>query len=302
MKRFCIVLTLLCITLLTIKAQVIYTPETLPKVHLQNEYRHLCNPDGIISLSAQDSIDSMLHRLREQTGIEVVVAVVNSIGDTDCFEFSHTLFNSWGVGKSSTNNGLVVLLVTDQRCIQMVTGYGLEGILPDAICKRIQIESMIPYLKYENWDQGMINGVADICRRLDGTMDNDSPSYEEDNTFFPIILFIVFFLVGILIVWLAVRNANKCPQCGKHNLQRVSSQVISQRAGIKVEEVIYICHDCGHTLTRRQNTYDENHHHRNRGGGGIFIGGGGFSGSGRGFSGGSFGGGISGGGGAGSRF
>ena len=79
MKRFCIVLTLLCITLLTIKAQVIYTPETLPKVHLQNEYRHLCNPDGIISLSAQDSIDSMLHRLREQTGIEVVIAELEKV-------------------------------------------------------------------------------------------------------------------------------------------------------------------------------------------------------------------------------
>ena len=300
MKRLYIVLNFLCITLFAAKSQVFYTPETLPNVHLQNEHRHLCNPDGIISLSAQDSIDIMLHRLREQTGIEVVVAVINSIGDADCFEFSHTLFNSWGVGKNSTNNGLVVLLVTDQRCIQMVTGYGLEGILPDAICKRIQIESMIPYLKQENWDQGMVHGVADICRRLDGTMINESPSHEDD-TFFPMILFMGFFLVGILFVWLAARNASKCPQCGKHNLQRVSSQVISHHAGIKVEEVIYICQDCGHTLTRRQNTYDENHHHRNRGRG-IFIGGGGFGGNGRGFSGGSFGGGMSGGGGAGSRF
>jgi uncharacterized protein len=79
--------------------------------------------------------------------------------------------------------------------------------------------------------------------------------------------------------------------------------VISRVNGVKTEEVVYVCRNCGHTVTRREQSQDE--HFRGTGGlgGGIFMGGGGrgFSGGG-GFSGGSFGGGSFGGGGAGSRF
>ena len=134
----------------------VYTVDNLPKVHLQNKMQYVCNPAGILSQAACDSIDAMLYALEQQTGIETVVAVVPSIGETDCFDFCHQLLNKWGVGKKDKNNGLVILLVTDQRCIQFYTGYGLEGVLPDAICKRIQTKYMIPYLKDGNWDAGMV--------------------------------------------------------------------------------------------------------------------------------------------------
>ncbi|MBQ8502339.1 MAG: TPM domain-containing protein [Bacteroides sp.] len=293
---------LLCLLSLPIVAQHAYTPESIPKVHLQDARRYLCNPDGILSYAAQDSIDRMLYRLEQETGIEVVVAVVNSIGEAECFDFAHSLFNSWGVGKKEKNNGLVILLVIDQRCIQFVTGYGLEGELPDAICKRIQTQEMIPYLKDNNWDAGMVAGVRATVQRLDGTMENDTPE-SGDEEWTAMLVFIGFILVGCIIVWQAVRNANKCPKCGKHELRRASSQLVYRRGGVKAEDVTYICQHCGHIVTRRQNTYDENY--RGRGGNGpIIFGGGGLGGgsfSGGSF-GGSFGGGMSGGGGAGSRF
>ena len=153
----------------------VYTVDNLPKVHLQNKMQYVCNPAGILSQAACDSIDAMLYALEQQTGIETVVAVVPSIGETDCFDFCHQLLNKWGVGKKDKNNGLVILLVTDQRCIQFYTGYGLEGVLPDAICKRIQTKYMIPYLKDGNWDAGMVAGLKATCQRLDGSMENDRP-------------------------------------------------------------------------------------------------------------------------------
>lgn len=142
--------------LVSLQAQEIYTTGNIPKVHLQDKTRYVCNPAGILSTSTCDEIDRMLYALEQQTGIETVVAVVPSIGSEDCFDFSHRLLNEWGVGKKGKNNGLVILLVTDQRCIQFYTGYGLEGDLPDAICKRIQTRDMIPYLKDGNWDAGMV--------------------------------------------------------------------------------------------------------------------------------------------------
>ena len=131
MKRIIPLLILwLCLPLCVRAQQTIYTPDNLPKVHIQNKYRYLCDPAGIISPAATDSIDRMLYRLEQQTGIETVVAVVPSIGDMECFDFCHELLNSWGVGKKGKDNGLVILLVTDQRCMKTETW---EPLLPSSL-------------------------------------------------------------------------------------------------------------------------------------------------------------------------
>ena len=300
MKRLTALL-FLCLALPLWMQAKVYTPDNLPKVHLQNKYRYLCDPEGILSSAATDSIDRMLYRLEQQTGIETVVAVVPSIGQAECFDFCHELLNSWGVGKKGKDNGLVILLVTDQRCIQFYTGYGLEGVLPDAICKRIQVQAMIPYLKNGQWSEGMVVGIRATCARLDGSMENDSGTGEEDSLW-PVFIVFGFIIFSILIVSLAVRAASKCPKCGKHKLQRVSSQVVSIHNGVKTEEVTYLCRHCGHVVTRLERHGSDNYR-GGRGGGPVIFGGGGFfGGGGGGFSGGSFGGGSGGGGGAGSRF
>ena len=302
------ILTFILATFLLFPLQAqekVYTVDNLPKVHLQNKMQYVCNPAGILSQAACDSIDSMLYALEQQTGIETVVAVVPSIGEEDCFNFCHQLLNKWGVGKKDKNNGLVILLVTDQRCIQFYTGYGLEGVLPDAICKRIQTRYMIPYLKDGNWDAGMVAGLKATCQRLDGSMENDALSDSNSGGSFDFVLAILCFIaIGGGLAFFSARKQSRCPNCGKHQLQRSGSAVVSRINGVKTEDVTYTCRNCGHTIIRRQQSYDNDYHHRGGGGGGPFIGGfgGGSFGGGGGFGGGSFGGGMGGGGSAGSRF
>lgn len=98
------ILTFILATFLLFPLQAqekVYTVDNLPKVHLQNKMQYVCNPAGILSQAACDSIDSMLYALEQQTGIETVVAVVPSIGEEDCFDFCHQLLNKWGVGKKA---------------------------------------------------------------------------------------------------------------------------------------------------------------------------------------------------------
>ena len=235
--------------LVSLQAQEIYTTGNIPKVHLQDKTRYVCNPAGILSTSACNEIDRMLYALEQQTGIETVVAVVPSIGSEDCFDFSHRLLNEWGVGKKGKNNGLVILLVTDQRCIQFYTGYGLEGDLPDAICKRIQTRDMIPYLKDGNWDAGMVAGVRAVCARLDGSMVNDPDESDGGSPIGLILAVAGFFAIAIAAGILKTRAASKCPQCGQHKLQRSNSVLISRRNGVRTEDVTYTSRNCGQGST-----------------------------------------------------
>lgn len=302
MKRLTLI-GLLCFLLSMVTwAQTIYTPDNLPKVHLQDKTRYVTDPDNILTPEARNNMDQMLYQLEQKTGIQTVVAVVQSIGETECFDFCHQLLNSWGVGQKGKDNGLVILLVTDQRCIQFYTGYGLEGPLPDAICKRIQTRDMIPYLKDRRWSEGMEAGIRATCAHLDGSAPVGNPDEGENGAPSPVLLLLGVFgilAVALLIGILAQRAASRCPQCGQHKLQRSSSILVSNFRGVRTEDVTYICRHCGHKVVRRQQSYDENYRGRGGGSGPVIFGGGGFGG---GFSGGSFGGGSGGGGGAGSRF
>ena len=278
-----------------------YTIKEIPMVHLQDRTRYVSNPDGILSSSAVATMDSILYALEEKTGIQTLVVAVTGIEGGDCFDFAYRLGKEMGVGQKERDNGLVVLLSTDERCIQFATGYGLEGVLPDAICKRIQNRYMVQHLGKDDWNTGMVEGIRAINGYLDGSMENID-NEEADNTPLFIIMGVIFGSF-VLIVIIVIFFANQCPKCKKRQaLQRISSHVISRKHGVITSEVTYICKHCGHHVTKKEQTGDPNYRGP-RGGNTIFMGGGGFGrGGGGGFSGGSFGGGSFGGGGAGSRF
>lgn len=277
-----------------------YTIKEIPMVHLQDRTRYVSNPDNILSASAVATMDSILYALEEKTGIQTLVVAVTGIEGGDCFDFAYRLGKEMGVGQKERDNGLVILLSTDERCIQFATGYGLEGVLPDAVCKRIQSRYMVEPFGKGDWNTGMVEGIRAVNGYLDGSMENIGSEEEEDDT--ALLFFLAFFFGGIiLIIAIVAFFGNRCPKCKKrHALQRVSSQVISRKYGVITTEVIYICKYCGHQHITKEKSNDTNYRGP-RGGSTIFMGGGGFGGGG-GFSGGSFGGGSFGGGGAGSRF
>ena len=278
-----------------------YTIKEIPMVHLQDRTRYVSNPDNILSSSSVATMDSILYALEEKTGIQTLVVVVTGIEGGDCFDFAYRLGKEMGVGQKERDNGLVILLSTDERCIQFATGYGLEGVLPDAICKRIQSRYMVEHLGKGDWNTGMVEGIRAVNSYLDGSMENTGSEEEDDDT--ALLFFLAFFLISIIFFVLIVAFfGNRCPKCKKrHALQRVSSQIISRKHGVITSEVTYLCKYCGHRHVTKEQSSDPNFRGP-RGGNTIFMGGGGFGRGGGGFSGGSFGGGSFGGGGAGSRF
>ena len=222
------------------------------------------------------------------------------------------LFRSWGVGSSASNNGLGILLAKDRREIRFVTGQGLEGILPDALCKRIQMQRMLPFFREGDYSAGMVAGVEAAAAVLEGGNPDLSDSGAEELPGWAILLLTGGVVFGLpLLLWLARRQARpRCPACGRRGLKQVSCVEVGLTPEYRIEECEYLCPHCGKRFRRRQRSYRDDHF--GGPGGGMIIGGGlgGFGGGlggfggGRGgsFGGGSFGGGSFGGGGAGSNW
>ena len=300
MRKLFLICSLLCLLgNISLQAKE-YTIKEIPMVHLQDRTRYVSNPDGILSESAVATMDQILYQLEQNTGIQTLVVAVTGIEGGDCFDFAYRLGKEMGVGQKGRDNGLVILLSTDERCIQFATGYGLEGVLPDAICKRIQSRYMVEPFGKGDWNTGMVEGIRAINGYLDGSMENIGGEEEED--MLPLYLFGAFMLGGLGLFGFAVWSQNRCPKCKKHKIQRISSQTLSRANGFITEETTYLCQNCGHTFTRKTKSSDPNFRGPRGGSGPIFMGGGFGGRGGGGFSGGSFGGGSFGGGGAGSRF
>ena len=300
MKRFIAILLLLtlCIDL----AAREYSVEDIPNVQISNRYRFTSNPDGILSDWAVAKIDSICYDLRHRGIAQTAVVAVSEIDSDDVFDFAYELFSKWGVG-SSSNSGIGVLLVEEAREIRFVTGYGVEGALPVAICKRIQTSYMLPHFRNGDYSSGMVAGLEAIRAVLNGSeLDaggNDDYVDDDDEAALAMVVFFVLVIIGSAIVVLIVdRASRKCPRCQQLTLQKDSVRVVSRDFGVTNYEDTFVCTNCGHSLKRKRQDYDASHN--NRGGGPIIMGGGGFRGGGS--IGGGWGGGSFGGGGAGSRW
>ena len=171
MKKLLLPALLLIIS--TISAQTIWTVESLPNPKaVDNTY--VCNPDNILDATTVRYLNTLLQALEDSTTTQVAVVIVNSIGDEVPEQFRYKLFNYWGVGQKEKDNGLLILMVLDQRRVEFETGYGLEGILTDAMCKRIQVEYMVPMAREEKYGEGLIAGVQQVIQIL---MD---PNYRQE--------------------------------------------------------------------------------------------------------------------------
>lgn len=198
-----------------------------------------------------------------------------------------------------------ILLVKERREIRFMTGYGLEGVLPDAICKRIQTKYMLPYFREGDYSAGMVAGMEAVDKRLTGSeLDlGGTDDFERDDAplWLPILIVLILVLLPVVMAIISEYRRSKCPVCKRHTLKFKSDAIIERTRTYTAHEKTYVCSNCGHVEKRRSRN--------DRGGGGGMGGGlwwlggmGGFGGGRSGGIGGGFGGGGFGGGGAGSRW
>ena len=144
----------------------VYTVERVPKVFAQDSLQLFSDPESYMSPNVRDVLNALLTELRSDTGVECAVVLLPSIGERDIEGFATELFRSWGIGSRTLNDGLLILLVLDQRKVRFEVGYGLEGTLPDATASRIQRQVMIPLLRQGHYADALIMGVEAVKQEL----------------------------------------------------------------------------------------------------------------------------------------
>lgn len=121
---------------------------------------------GVLSTETEEYIVQTNIDLEQKTGAQIVVVTIDSLEGQTIEEYATQLFRNFGIGNKSKNNGVLLLCSTVDRMFRIEVGYGLEGRLTDGKTGRIQDEYIIPYLKNNNYDEGIKNGFSAVLQEV----------------------------------------------------------------------------------------------------------------------------------------
>jgi uncharacterized protein len=229
-----------------------------------NDYANLLEPD------MEAKVAAALEALRGETGIEATVLTIETRWAYDPSPsievFATGLFNAWGIGDATRNDGILILVVRDDRemRIELGSGYSPEYDLP---AQDIINNVMLPEFRNDRYDLGILEGtkavIEHIARRhaglapTEGSVPIGAPSGGGAGLTFGLILAEVIFGAGLLALIFRRRigqmilRYKTCPQCGARGLtgeRRVLTQPTSTTRG--AGETITRCSHCSWTLTK----------------------------------------------------
>lgn len=120
----------------------------------------------VLSVEEQQAIGQKIRALHDTGKAQIGVVIVPSTGQEDIFSFAMRIADQWQLGSAKQDNGLLIAIAINDRRIQILTGYGLEGVIPDIIANRIINQQITPYFKQGQYAQGINAGLTEIERIL----------------------------------------------------------------------------------------------------------------------------------------
>src|SRR5262245_16863899 len=139
---------------------------------------------GVVSASIRRQLTDLLQELKEKTGAEIAVVTVDTTQPLSTFDYAMKIFDAWKPGTKGQDNGVVFLVAVKDRKMFIVTGYGVEGVLPDGKVGAIQDAYIIPAFKREEYARGILEGtrvIASVIAQEHGATLTGVPVYTIDS-------------------------------------------------------------------------------------------------------------------------
>lgn len=157
----------------------VYKLDDIPNVHLLDSTQWVSDPANILSLSERENINSIISNIHRESSVEMAVVVLESIGDQYIEDFANKLFIKWGLGQKSKDNGLLYLIVLDQKKHRLEIGYGLEPIITDLYSANLLKGVSKKYFRNSNYSEGIAFVVSDLQHKI--IIAKDDIAYANEN-------------------------------------------------------------------------------------------------------------------------
>ena len=166
---------------------------------------HVSDWAGVFTPEQKADLESRIVAVRQNSGAQLAVVALKSLHGGEINDFAVKLFAQWGIGEKGKDNGVLLLAAIEDRKMWIEVGYGLEGVLNDAKCGRVQDEFIVPRFKEGNYAQGLIDGADALLKIMSGEAIPE-PAAQADNPLAAILFLLVFAAVFVLIARSAIRG------------------------------------------------------------------------------------------------
>ncbi len=121
---------------------------------------------NIFTPQEKQLLTQRLRHIYDQGLAQAALVTVPTTNGMDIFQYSLQVAEKWQLGNKDTDDGLLILVAVNDRNIYILSGYGLEGVLPDAALNRIIDEEITPSFKQGDYAGGLVKGINRIEERL----------------------------------------------------------------------------------------------------------------------------------------
>lgn len=134
---------------------------------------------GVLSGSAKAQLEALLQAHRDSTSNQIAIYIIPSLKGEDIDDYAVRVFEKWQLGQKGKDNGVLFLVAMEDRMMRIEVGFGLEGVLTDAMSSRINRNEVAPYFREGNYEAGIHAATIAIIQTIAGEYKNDSPPVQK---------------------------------------------------------------------------------------------------------------------------
>ena len=121
---------------------------------------------NIFTPQEKQLLTQRLRNIYDQGLAQAALVTVPTTNGMDIVDYGMQVVDKWKLGNKDIDDGLLILVSVNDRKMHIFTGYGLEGVLPDAIVNRIVDDEITPSFKQGDYAGGLVKGINRIEERL----------------------------------------------------------------------------------------------------------------------------------------
>lgn len=149
--------------------------------------KYVLDEAGVLSSATEREIIKENEELFEECGAEIVIVAVDFLGGKDIEDYANDLFNTWGIGSSQRNNGILLVLAIGEENYYATTGYGLEDYFDGAKFQELFDDYLEEDFAAGRYDEGVKEFFDEVLDEVEDYYEHyedeytqpDSPDYDE---------------------------------------------------------------------------------------------------------------------------
>jgi len=131
-------------------------------------HAHVTDLTGTLTTEQTQALEARLSTLEQRKGSQFLILMVATTGSQPIEEYSLAVAEKNRIGRSKTDDGLLLLVAKDDHKARIEVGYGLEGAIPDAIASRVIAEYLAPHFRQNDYAGGLTEASAVLEKLIDG--------------------------------------------------------------------------------------------------------------------------------------